>query len=624
MSINGRSFTPTAPPADDKDSIQKHPGDVEKFISLLVEASTKARASVVLTVRADFYSQFIRNPLLSALLPQRQVNIPPMRSDDLRSAIVSPAERAGLSFAPPELVDQILNDVGTQEGRLPLLQFALKETWERRAGNKLSAEAYMEVGGVTGAIEKTAESAYERLTTAQKEAARHLFLRLVAPGEGQEDTRARSFMPDDPQQLDVIRLFSDPKIRLLVTGLAPLQATGQAASDVRATVEVAHEALIQRWHTLRGWVDQNRESLRARVAILRSREEWEEKGEIDAYLLPAGVQLERGRALLANPGDVPVDDLRIYVERSIKSEDDRLSAEREEALADQKQIADAERQARAAAEQKVSVEQRARSDAEAAARKLRTMLTVSVVTALFAVVSAVGLYHEYRRAEQQANEAHRQTLEARRQAERADIESNRASEQAKEANRQLDRANQALAQSIIDNLTSTTFTPAQRNGLWALAVADKSVKKYVLSTLINSPEDMLNAGDALGRLFRALGVLRPSSAEAEMLFAAAMKASQTAYGVDNPDNADATLDAVATKLSEHQRFSALESLLRQVGKSSDPSLLQALPRSIHVLSLKLSKARAQELLELTAHANHARIRSRAARGAGSSIATEVV
>ena len=311
---------------------------------------------MVLTVRADFYNPLIRNPLLSALLPRQQVNIKPMRPDELRSAIETPAKKAGLSFAPPELVDQIMNDVGTQEGRLPLLQFALKETWERREGNQLTAEAYTAVGGVTGAIEKTAEAAYERLTAAQKDAARRLFLRLVTPGEGQEDTRARSVIPDDPQQREVIKLFSDPKIRLLVTGLAPLQGKGQAESDGRATVEVAHEALIQRWSTLRTWVD-NRENLRARAAILRAMAEWEENDKSDKFLLDPGVQLERGRALVNDPGDVPVDDVRDFVGRSIKRDDDRLAAERadedaqrQKELADQKRIAEAERQAKEAAE----------------------------------------------------------------------------------------------------------------------------------------------------------------------------------------------------------------------------------------------------------------------------------
>ncbi len=156
-----------------------------------------------------------------------------MRPDELRSAMETPAKKAGLSFAPPELVDQIMNDVGSEEGRLPLLQFALKETWERREGSNLTAAAYTAVGGVTGAIKKTAEAAYERLTAAQKDAARRLFLRLVTPGEGQEDTRARSVIPEDPQQREVIKLFSDPKIRLLVTGVTPFQTAGKAGDDDR-------------------------------------------------------------------------------------------------------------------------------------------------------------------------------------------------------------------------------------------------------------------------------------------------------------------------------------------------------------------------------------------------------
>ena len=221
-----------APAAEDKERLRQHASDVDKFIGLLVAATSRARsrATVVLTVRADFYNPLVQCPSVGTLLPQQQVNIPLMGSGDLRSAIEKPAKNAGLSFSPPELVDQILNDVGSQEGRLPLLQFALKETWERREENKLTAEAYTTVGGVTGAIEKSAESVYNKLTPAQQVAARRLFLRLVTPGEGAEDTRARSLIPDDPQQRDVIKLFSDPKNRLLVTGLHRFRAPGRLAA----------------------------------------------------------------------------------------------------------------------------------------------------------------------------------------------------------------------------------------------------------------------------------------------------------------------------------------------------------------------------------------------------------
>jgi tetratricopeptide (TPR) repeat protein len=312
-----------APAAEDKDRLRQHTSDAEKFIVLLVAATSgpSPRARVVLTVRADFYNPLIRNPMIGTLLPRQQVNIPLMRRKALRSAIETAAEKAGLVFTPPQLVDRILDDVGLEEGRLPLLQFALKETWARRETNKLTAEAYTEVGGVAGAIEKTAQGAYERLTPAQQGAARRLFLSLVTPGEGQDDTRARSIIPDDAQQRDIINLFANPKTRLLVTGFARLQGAGQASSDVRATVEVAHEALIQRWPTLRAWINDNRENLRARAAILRFQTEWEENNQNDNFLLNPGVHLERGRALLGKPGEVAVDDIRDYVNRSIEKED---------------------------------------------------------------------------------------------------------------------------------------------------------------------------------------------------------------------------------------------------------------------------------------------------------------
>ena len=75
----------------------------------------------------------------------------------------------------------------------------------------------------------------------------------------------------DPEQRDIVNRFSNPRSRLLVTAL---QAAGPAGGEVRATVEVTHEALIRHWPTLRDWVRANRENLRARAAILRAKGEW--------------------------------------------------------------------------------------------------------------------------------------------------------------------------------------------------------------------------------------------------------------------------------------------------------------------------------------------------------------
>jgi hypothetical protein len=188
-----------------------------------------------------------------------------------------------------------------RDGDLYRREYALKETWELRQGNVITADSYARSGGVREAIRLTAERTYEDLSLDDQQAARRLFLRLVTPGEGQEDTRARAAMPDEPTLRKIVDKFT--MTRLLVTG------SDRAA---RPTIEVAHEALIRTWPRLREWVNTNREKLRARAAIVQAKWVWEEQGQRDDLLLPAGFQLERARNLLTDPGDITVDDIRVH------------------------------------------------------------------------------------------------------------------------------------------------------------------------------------------------------------------------------------------------------------------------------------------------------------------------
>src|SRR5262249_630609 len=162
---------------------------------------------------------------------------------------VEPAKKVGLTFDPPGLVPRILDEAGEDEGMLPLLQYALKESWALRKDSTITADAYARSGGVQEAIRVTPERTFAALSPHDQEAARQLFLRLVTPGEGQEDTRARAAMPTEPVQRRIVEQFAGPRTRLLVTG------SDRAA---RPIVEVSHEALIRRWPRLRGWIDANR------------------------------------------------------------------------------------------------------------------------------------------------------------------------------------------------------------------------------------------------------------------------------------------------------------------------------------------------------------------------------
>ena len=117
-----------------------------------------------------------------------------------------------------------------------------------------------------GALEHEAELLLESLDEEQRKAARRLLVELVAVrGEAGLDTRQRRFVAElRPAEQAKGRIFDDVLERLVNARLL-VRGEEQGA----ASVEVAHESLIRRWKTLRGWVDADREKLGA-LAKLRS------------------------------------------------------------------------------------------------------------------------------------------------------------------------------------------------------------------------------------------------------------------------------------------------------------------------------------------------------------------
>src|SRR5271165_610864 len=155
-------------------------------------------------------------------------------------------------------------------------KFVLKELWDKRRSRILLNETYDAIGGLQGAVATKADEFLEGLSSAEQKILQRVFLRIVRPSENGLDTRRRaafSELPPEGAEL-VVKLAKE---RLLVTN--------RAASDREQTVEVAHEALISSWSTLRAWVNEDREFLlwRDRLRILLT--EWERTRESDEALL---------------------------------------------------------------------------------------------------------------------------------------------------------------------------------------------------------------------------------------------------------------------------------------------------------------------------------------------------
>jgi WD40 repeat protein/class 3 adenylate cyclase len=239
----------------------------EAFIDNLLTTLNQAdgHVTIILTLRADFYAHLARYPELRDAVAKQQEYIGPMTVDELRRAIEEPAKRSHWEFEAG-LVDLILRDVGDEPGALPLLSHALLETWKRRAGHRLTLKGYADAGGVRGAIAHTAEGVYQNLTPDEQILARNIFLRLTELGEGTEDTRRRASFEELMSHTE-----NDAEVRAVMNILAEARLITLGEQ----TAEVAHEALIREWPTLREWLNQDREGLQLHRHLTEATHEWQ-------------------------------------------------------------------------------------------------------------------------------------------------------------------------------------------------------------------------------------------------------------------------------------------------------------------------------------------------------------
>ncbi len=238
-------------------------------------------------------------------LQRRALMLGPMTRQELRAAIEKPAKAQGAKFEEG-LVERILDDVGREPGSLPLLEFALTLLWEGIGSGWLKHSIYEQIGGVSGALARYAEQVYGELDADHRERAQQVFVQLVRPGEGTEDTRrvaTRAEIGD--QNWLLVQHLADR--RLVVTGL------DEAGSE---TVEVIHEALIGNWERLRGWVDADR-SFRTWQERLRGRlRQWQSSGGDEGALLRGAPLAEAERWLAERKIDLSRPELA-YVQTSL-------------------------------------------------------------------------------------------------------------------------------------------------------------------------------------------------------------------------------------------------------------------------------------------------------------------
>ncbi|GHD41867.1 helix-turn-helix domain-containing protein [Streptomyces galbus] len=196
-----------------------------------------------------------------------RVRLEPLRAEEVRRAVLGPAEAAGLAVEPA-LLDALLTDLAGRPGAPALLSDALHHTWTRRTGDVLRLSDHLSAGDVGARVAEGAERAYAAATPDERRLLRALFLRLTALGDGTDDT------PRRVDRGELVGLAPRDDLDRLLGELADARLVVLDAS----TAEPAHPALVTAWPRLRHWLADDREGLRTHRRLTLASAHWHTSG----------------------------------------------------------------------------------------------------------------------------------------------------------------------------------------------------------------------------------------------------------------------------------------------------------------------------------------------------------
>ncbi|MEM9272438.1 MAG: S-layer homology domain-containing protein [Cyanobacteria bacterium P01_F01_bin.143] len=285
-------------------------------------SNSVASSSTVLvtTMRADFLANALSYRPFADMLQNQDIKLGAMSRKELKEVIEKPAEKLGVSFEAG-LVERILNDVEDEPGNLPLLEFALTELWEKREGKQLTHNAYDAIGQVKGALADYADDKYKNLTLEEQEQARQIFIQLVRPGEGTEDTRRRANREElGKENWDLVTRQD---------GLADSRLVVTSRNDSeQETVEVVHEALIQNWGQLREWMETDRKFRVWQEQLRIVSHQWESTKRDEGALLRGAPLVDAENWQHKRPAEIS-DNEKVFIKASISLRDIREERARE-------------------------------------------------------------------------------------------------------------------------------------------------------------------------------------------------------------------------------------------------------------------------------------------------------
>jgi len=227
---------------------------------------------VAVSMRSDFLDRVAEDRQFMEELTRGLIFLQAPNREGLREALTQPAVLAGYSFTSPEMVEEMLDALQEASGALPLLQFAAAKLWEGRdkGRRQLTREAYESMGGIAGALASHANEVYSALDPSAQRLVRTLFGRLVTPDRTRDvvDISELQELSDDAAE---VRRIVDYLVQ------ARLLVVQTRSEEEGPAVEIVHESLIERWPTLRRWLDAGHEDAAFLEQLRNASRQWNAK-----------------------------------------------------------------------------------------------------------------------------------------------------------------------------------------------------------------------------------------------------------------------------------------------------------------------------------------------------------
>jgi WD40 repeat protein len=285
------------------------------FVRLMRALAGSGGVYVIATLRSSSYGALARESELVELKDSgAALDVPVPGPEVLTEVVRKPAAAAGLAFERRQqtsLDETLLEAAGGNVDALPLLGFTLQWLFDKRVGEELSYAAYEQLGGLEGAISRSAEQAFMSVSEAAQATLPRLLRGLAESARG----TAALALRDHP----LASLPEETPLRALADALVAARILLIRGEGEGAALRVTHEAVLRGWPRARDIVGKEQEFYRIRGEVVGAERRWRVKRRGD-LLLPPGLPLAEAQSLRTTYGAELGGDVLAFIDASTRKE----------------------------------------------------------------------------------------------------------------------------------------------------------------------------------------------------------------------------------------------------------------------------------------------------------------